>query len=1308
MKSLFYNLFSLSKKPFIIIACLIINFLIIENYAQEKRIEYKNDRQRQGVKRGDIDNSKTLEDFFKDDGSPGLDTKKLKEYLNSNPDGLEEIKASIQKGITSSRTESTTGNGYLLSEDLNQWWGGGYSGWLSNHRWLYTYDVNNNLTEILQQHNWGYWYNLYRVTCTYDANNNRIDSVFQVLDQDQQVWETWWQWINTYDTNNKRIEQICQSWQGSFGNLVNSEKHLYIYDTNNNLSEDQMYWWNGGWAYGYTTYYTYDSNYNLIEKLVPSDKKWSYTYDGSNNLIEELYQKYDYSDSIWVNFERWTYTSDANNNRTQILHQNWDDPNWVDAYKTSYTYDHDNRLITELGQTVDYTSSTWTQQTSGTTNSLSAISFIDANTGWVVGGSGNILKTTNGGTNWVLQSGGPYTLNGVSFTDANKGWVVGYGGMLLSTTDGGTTWISDSSGITSTLYDIYFTDSINGITVGDNGTILRTTNGGTIWTEQTSGTTYRLTSICFIDASNGWVAGIGVVLKTTNGGENWILQNAPGFGYDDVYFTDANNGIAVGQWPGIISKTTNGGADWTWQLIGIGEVGLNGVYFTNANNGTIVGSDATIFRTTDGGSSWASDSSGIRPEVWLNDVFFTDANNGWAVGDQGTILRTINSATESVWINDYRNSYSYDVNNNVVTKVHEWLDASIYPGSIDRDVYSYIPIQRGENEITGIVKDNLSAPLENVIVTLTGDYNTSKIDTTDVSGYYNFNNVLSGNYSIKTSFPGYSDVNKNVTITGGEIGWTSQTSGTISDLLSVYFTNANTGWAVGQSGKILKTTNSGTTWSTQSSGTTELLRNVFFVDENNGWVTCGDNGKILRTTNGGINWTTQSNITSGYIYDIYFTDVNNGWITCGNGNIFKTTNGGTNWNSQFSSATALRNIRFLDENNGIVTGTVGLILKTTNGGTNWSPQTSGTTNELRRISFVDLNNGTIIGMSGTILNTTDGGLTWTSLISGTSNNLYGVFFTDLNNGWVVGQGGIILRTSNGGTSWVIETSGTNVLLSCLQFTSTNTGIIVGSTGTILQSILNNVYTVNFTLSPILEGSIPITDSLKIYADNIIANGSTFLCSGNVNINGILYFDSTVTVDKSGSLYYPEVTGNGKLIAKNIDGSDYEIAEGSFGYYAKENQLKLLSFEYLLNGTESLLGFQTKVSTLEIEENSTDSKITAYFIPWALPYPLQDVIDVYIEDLEETLIRGLSYSEKTEIEAGRTYSRVNGKDWLLNISLTGLKRRVNFGAFAIDEFSFYRKADSVQTIGGSISICIPGPTKIPGKNINLEESLENFK
>ena len=80
-------------------------------------------------------------------------------------------------------------------------------------------------------------------------------------------------------------------------------------------------------------------------------------------------------------------------------------------------------------------------------------------------------------------------------------------------------------------------------------------------------------------------------------------------------------------------------------------------------------------------------------------------------------------------------------------------------------------------------------------------------------------------------------------------------------LYSVKFISATVGWAVGDLGTILKTTDGGTTWSSQKSGTTNNLRGIFFTDANNG-TAVGWDGTILRTTNGGTSWTKQTSGTT--------------------------------------------------------------------------------------------------------------------------------------------------------------------------------------------------------------------------------------------------------------------------------------------------------------------------------------------------------------------------------------------------------------------------------------------------------------
>jgi photosystem II stability/assembly factor-like uncharacterized protein len=72
------------------------------------------------------------------------------------------------------------------------------------------------------------------------------------------------------------------------------------------------------------------------------------------------------------------------------------------------------------------------------TTSLLAVSFVDANIGTAVGDSGTILRTSDGGDSWTLQSSGTHAaLLGVSFVDANTGTAVGSGGTILRTVTGG-------------------------------------------------------------------------------------------------------------------------------------------------------------------------------------------------------------------------------------------------------------------------------------------------------------------------------------------------------------------------------------------------------------------------------------------------------------------------------------------------------------------------------------------------------------------------------------------------------------------------------------------------------------------------------------------------------------------------------------------------------------------------------------------------------------------------------------------------------------------------------------------------------
>ena len=139
-----------------------------------------------------------------------------------------------------------------------------------------------------------------------------------------------------------------------------------------------------------------------------------------------------------------------------------------------------------------FAAGTWSAQTSGTSNDLAGVSFVDANHGWAVGADGTILVTADAGASWSAQTSGTsfFSLSGVSFVDANHGWAVGSAGTILATADGGASWSAQTSGTSAFLEGVSFVDANHGWAVGGGGRILAFVNAppsGTLTTTPSSG-----------------------------------------------------------------------------------------------------------------------------------------------------------------------------------------------------------------------------------------------------------------------------------------------------------------------------------------------------------------------------------------------------------------------------------------------------------------------------------------------------------------------------------------------------------------------------------------------------------------------------------------------------------------------------------------------------------------------------------------------------------------------------------------------------------------------------------------------------
>ena len=150
--------------------------------------------------------------------------------------------------------------------------------------------------------------------------------------------------------------------------------------------------------------------------------------------------------------------------------------------------------------------------------SLSDASFTTEGAGWVVG-SGQILRTRDGGRSWVNQfkpfSAHAYLVpNRVFAIDVQRGWVIGSistsSGRCFFTRDAGETWEAADLGDDIYPNDLFFISPECGWIIADDAkipvqqsTICITCDEGQTWERRSLGIKGRPNIISFLDATNG-------------------------------------------------------------------------------------------------------------------------------------------------------------------------------------------------------------------------------------------------------------------------------------------------------------------------------------------------------------------------------------------------------------------------------------------------------------------------------------------------------------------------------------------------------------------------------------------------------------------------------------------------------------------------------------------------------------------------------------------------------------------------------------------------------------------------------------
>lgn len=313
-----------------------------------------------------------------------------------------------------------------------------------------------------------------------------------------------------------------------------------------------------------------------------------------------------------------------------------------------------------IGVSVTQSQSGWDDITPGTDlPGLYGLFTLDGSDIWVVGGEGTILHSLNGGESWIpIEGVTTQTIYAVEFINADTGWLGcdndGGQSVLLRTTDGGATWENQtvSGGNGSDIHDIDFVErpgmgSSRGYCTGGLSYAWLTDDYGETWTSINGACGEGSFVACsIVDENTGWFAGFAstinpsTVTQMTEAGSTWTPQaNPTGQPLRGISFANSEQGIAVGN-VGTIINTANGGELWVSRAND--GSGWQGVFMTAAGKAWAVGNDGNIAYSSNFGDAWSMQESGTTNILW--DAYFIDDNEGWVVGGgigtPGIILHT--------------------------------------------------------------------------------------------------------------------------------------------------------------------------------------------------------------------------------------------------------------------------------------------------------------------------------------------------------------------------------------------------------------------------------------------------------------------------------------------------------------------------------------------------------------------------------------------------------------------------------------------------------------------------------------------
>jgi photosystem II stability/assembly factor-like uncharacterized protein len=405
------------------------------------------------------------------------------------------------------------------------------------------------------------------------------------------------------------------------------------------------------------------------------------------------------------------------------------------------------------------------------------------------------------------------------------------------------------------LLKISFVDSAWGWTVGDLG-ISRSTDGGRNWQVQNNQTGMK--DVSALTRTKAWAVGAtGAILATTNGGTSWFSQIPPvSQDFLSVSFSDTLHGL-VGGANYYVLVTSNGGA--TWDTVRASSSRLKDVCLIESLYGWFVDYYGDIQRTTDGGRTWQTMIN--RPN--LVSVHFANRDTGW-VAQETKILKTTNGGVSwdslSVGL-----LWSRTINDARLLSGKTGMIATGWPG---------------QPQIPAILK-----------VTWDGGTRWSSYRWLWNMSYRKAGSHLSTTLGCFAGSGGSHAFRLRSDLTWDVASIAQESLGYAQGSPSVWgldFVDSSTGWAVGQNGARVITTDGGVSWRLQKidSGIGSVLTSVKAFNTQTARA-IGYLGRSVLTTDGGITWVNEETGTDEWLLTSSFLSPTQGWVAGEDGMVLK-------------------------------------------------------------------------------------------------------------------------------------------------------------------------------------------------------------------------------------------------------------------------------------------------------------------------------------------------------------------------------------------------------------------------------------